>query len=140
MDNSTKSPLLPATDSAPRPGDFPVGSASSRAAARMLLKRKEQAEELKTNRPPDVRMVFDLPHSRVEVESVSSERVRTNRVDRYISGGEVVEIVFPAHAYKGECLGVCSVPPDVSVEEALRELRKQRDVQSPTQLMPYPLR
>jgi hypothetical protein len=127
MDNSTKSPLLPATDSAPRPGDFPVGSASSRAAARMLLKHKEQAEELRTNRPPDVRMVFDLPKRKIEVESLSSERVRSNRVDRHIDRGEVVEIVFPAHAYDGECLGVCSVSPDVSVEEALRELRKRRE-------------
>jgi hypothetical protein len=127
MDNSTKSPFLPATDLAPRPGDFPVASASSRAAARTLLKRKEQAEERKTNRPPDVRIVFDLPKRRIEVESVSPERVRDNRVDRYINGGEVVEIVFPAHAYNGECLGVCSVSPDVSVEEALRELRKRRE-------------
>jgi hypothetical protein len=126
MDNSTKTPLLPATDSAPRPGDFPVGSASSRAAARMLLKHREREEERKTNRSPDVRMVFDLPRRRIEAESVSSERVRVNRVERYINRGEVVEIVFSAHAYSGECLGVCSVSPDVSVEEALRELRKRR--------------
>ena len=103
-----------------------MGSASSRAAARMLLKHKERAEELKANRPPDVRMVFDLPQHRVEVESVSSERVRGNRVDRYINRGEIVEIVFPAHAYNGECLGVCSVPADVSVEESLRLLRESR--------------
>jgi hypothetical protein len=93
----------------------------------MLLKHKEQAEELRTNRPPDVRMVFDLPKRKIEVESLSAERVRSNRVDRYIDRGEVVEIVFPAHAYDGECLGVCSVSPDVSVEEALRELRKRRE-------------
>jgi hypothetical protein len=29
-------------------------------------------------------------------------------VDRYLNGKDIVEIVFPAHAYIGECLGVCS--------------------------------
>jgi hypothetical protein len=125
--NSSKTSVLSATDSAPRPGDFPVGSASSRAAARMLLKHREREEDRNANRPPDVRMVFDLPRHRVEVEPVSSDRVRSNRVDRHIDRGKIVEIVFPAHAYKGECLGVCSVSPDVSVEEALRELRKRRE-------------
>jgi hypothetical protein len=103
-----------------------VGSPSSRAAAQMLLKQKERVEERKTNRPPDVRMVFDLPRHSVEVESASSERARGSRVDRYVKGNEIVEIVFPAHAYIGECLGVCSVPTGVSVEEALRLLREMR--------------
>jgi hypothetical protein len=31
---------LPATDSAPRPGDFPVGSPESRAAARLMLRQR----------------------------------------------------------------------------------------------------
>ncbi len=104
-----------------------MGSVSSRAAARMLLKHREREEERKSNRSPDVRMVFDLPRHSVEVESVSSERVRVNsRVERYINRREVVEIVSPAHAYNRECLGVCSVSPDFSVEEALRELRERR--------------
>jgi hypothetical protein len=103
-----------------------VGSPSSRAAARMLLKQKERVEERKTNRPPDVRMVVDLPRHRVEVVSASAEIARGYRVDRYVNGGEIVEIVFPAHAYIGECLGVCSVPTGVSVEEALRLLRENR--------------
>jgi hypothetical protein len=103
-----------------------VGSSSSRAAARMLLKQKERVEERKTNRPPDARMVFDLPRHSVEVVSASAERARGNRVDRYVNGEEIVEIVFPAHAYIGECLGVCSVPTGVSVEEALRLLRENR--------------
>ena len=34
----TSPPALSATDLCPRPGDFPIGSALSRAAARMLLK------------------------------------------------------------------------------------------------------
>jgi hypothetical protein len=58
--------------------------------------------------------------------SASAERARGYRVDRYVNGGEIVEIVFPAHAYIGECLGVCSVPTGVSVEEALRLLRENR--------------
>jgi hypothetical protein len=106
-----------------------VGSPSSRAAARMLLKQKERVEERKTNRPPDVPMVFDLP--RLEVVSASAEEARGYRVDRYVDGEEIVEIVFPAHAYIGECLGVCSVPTGVSVEEALRLLRENRRNPSP---------
>ncbi len=101
-----------------------MGPPSSRAAARMLLRQKER--ERKTNRPPDVRMVVDLPQHRVEVVSASAERTRGYRVDRYVNGGEIVEIVFPAHDYSGECLGVCSVPTGVSVEEALRLLRENR--------------
>jgi hypothetical protein len=103
-----------------------VGSPSSRAAARMLLKHKEQTEERKTNRPPDVRMVFDLPRHSVEAVSASAERARGNRVARYVNGEEIIKMVFPAHAYIGECLGVCSVPTGVSVEEALRLLRENR--------------
>jgi hypothetical protein len=74
----------------------------------MLLKQKERVEERKTNRPPDVRMVVDLPRHSIEVVSASAERARGYRVDRYVDGEEIVEIVFPAHAYIGECLGVCS--------------------------------
>ena len=108
-----------------------MGSASSRAAARMLLKQKERVEERKTIRPPDVRMVFDLPRHSVEVVSASAEGARGYRVDRYVDGEEIVEIVFPAHAYIGECLGVCSVPTGVSVKEALRLLRENRRNPSP---------
>ena len=43
----------------------------TRAAARMLLKQKERVEERKTNRPPDVRMVVDLPRYSIEVVSAS---------------------------------------------------------------------
>lgn len=73
-----------------------------------------------------MRFVFDLPlpHHLVQVGSASSERPRGNRVDRYMNGDGIVEIVFPAHAYEGECLGVCSVPGNASVEESLRLLRE----------------
>ena len=40
-----KEPPLPATDSRPKPGDFPVGSLESRAAARAMLERHDQEEE-----------------------------------------------------------------------------------------------
>jgi hypothetical protein len=57
------------------------------------------------------------------------------RSDRYVNGGEIVEIVFPAHAYIGECLGVCLVRTGVSVEEVLEEvlrlLRENRRNQWP---------
>jgi len=39
MNNQPKEPRLPATDSTPRPGDFPIGSPESRAAVRAMLKR-----------------------------------------------------------------------------------------------------
>jgi hypothetical protein len=78
-----------------------VGSPSSRAAARMLLKQKEPVEERKTNRPPDVRMVFDLPRHSLEVVSASAERAPGYRVDRYVDGKEIVEIVFPPMPISG---------------------------------------
>src|SRR5690349_14172821 len=43
IDESSQSPTLPATISGPWPGDFPVGSVQSRAAARRLLEQKGQA-------------------------------------------------------------------------------------------------
>lgn len=40
------SPLLPATNSGPRPGDFPLGSVKSRVAARALAGSKTTAKEV----------------------------------------------------------------------------------------------
>ena len=43
---------LPATNSGPRPGDFPLGSAKSRAAARALLRNQKSSKpriEIVTN-------------------------------------------------------------------------------------------
>ena len=43
---------LPATNSGPRPGDFPLGSAKSRAAARALLRNQQASKpriEIVTN-------------------------------------------------------------------------------------------
>jgi hypothetical protein len=37
-----KEPSLPATDSGPKPGDFPVGSLESRATARAMLERQDE--------------------------------------------------------------------------------------------------
>jgi hypothetical protein len=39
IDNSRASAFLPVTDSSPDPGDFPLGSTESRAAARALADR-----------------------------------------------------------------------------------------------------
>jgi hypothetical protein len=36
-----QSPLLPATDGSPRPGDFQIGSEKSRTAAKLLAGRKK---------------------------------------------------------------------------------------------------
>ena len=45
-------------------------------------------------------------------------------MQRFCDGDGITEFVWPVPAYKGECMGVCSVPTDVSVEEALRLLRE----------------
>jgi hypothetical protein len=116
-DNSSKKPILTATNSAPRPGDFPLGSASSRAAVRLLLESKKRTAEQEANRPPDLRIVIGIPRPQ-EIQRTFVRRVR--------NGNGITEFVFPAPAYKGECLGICSVPTDVGVEEALRLLREHR--------------
>jgi hypothetical protein len=48
----TTSPVLPATNLGPKPGDFPLGSAKSRAAARALLRNQQASKpriEIVTN-------------------------------------------------------------------------------------------
>lgn len=51
--------LVTATDSTPRPGDFPIGSPQSRAAARALVEKRKPPE-----RPPDA--VFDYRRETIE--------------------------------------------------------------------------
>ena len=46
IDNSRKNAFLPATDSGPNPGDFPLGSTESRVAARALADRLGASEEV----------------------------------------------------------------------------------------------
>jgi len=46
MSNAGKAPLLSAT---PKPGDFPIGSSESRAAARMLAERKDTRNQIVGN-------------------------------------------------------------------------------------------
>ena len=41
MSKQGQRPCLPATDSGPNPGDFPIGSLQSRAAARAMLERRD---------------------------------------------------------------------------------------------------
>lgn len=94
-----------------------MGSASSRAAARLLLDCKKRTAEQEANRPPDLRVVFSIPRPH--------ERQQT-LVQRFCDGNGITEFVFPAPTYKGECLGICSVQTDVSVEEVLRLLREDQ--------------
>src|SRR5690349_6968017 len=52
MSKMRKTAPLPATNSTPRPGDFPLGSVESRAAARMLAGKREDTKkriEVRTN-------------------------------------------------------------------------------------------
>jgi len=84
---------------------------------RLLLESKKRLAEQEENRPPNVRIVFGLPRPQDRKETV---------VSRCRSADGITEFVFPAPAYNGECLGVCLVPTDVSVEEALRLLREDQ--------------
>ena len=45
IDKPEKKRPLPATNSTPKPGDFPIGSAESRAAARMLATSREDTRK-----------------------------------------------------------------------------------------------
>ena len=55
-------PALPATDSGPKPGDFPIGSIESRAFARAMCDQKKSAREkivvtvehIGSNKPPEI--------------------------------------------------------------------------------------
>ncbi len=42
--NNATRPVLPATDSGPKPGDFPIGSIESRAIARALVDGRVKAK------------------------------------------------------------------------------------------------
>lgn len=46
IDKSKKEPLLPTTDWGSRPGDFPLGSVESRAAARFLFEHGSDEPEM----------------------------------------------------------------------------------------------
>jgi hypothetical protein len=61
VNKPSKPSKLPVTKVEVKPGDFPVGSALSRAAARVLLNEKQEAEESEANRPPDVRIIMSMP-------------------------------------------------------------------------------
>jgi hypothetical protein len=92
-----------------RLGSFPMGSAASRAAARALLKIREEA----ANQEADVRIVVDL-----------GIKESSGGVSRSIDAhGKVTEFIFPAH---GECLGVFEVPAGTTVEEALRRAKARQ--------------
>jgi hypothetical protein len=80
-----------------------------------MLDCKKRTAEQEANRPANLRIVFGIPRPQ--------ERQQT-LVQRFCNGDGITEFVFPTPAYKGECLGVSSVPTDVSGEEALRLLRE----------------
>jgi hypothetical protein len=80
-----------------------------------MLDCKKRTAEQEANRPPDLRVVIGIPRP---------QEIQQTFVRRVGNGNGIKEFVFPAPAYPGECLGVCSVPTDVSVEEALRLLRE----------------
>jgi hypothetical protein len=84
------------------------------------LESKKQTAEQEANRPPNVRFVISIPRP---------QEIQQTVVTRHCNGSEITEFIHPAPAYKGECLGICSVPTDVSVEEALRLLREYRRTQ-----------
>lgn len=112
-DDETSSDRLPHRSI--KPGDFPLGSSSSRAAARMLLSRRKQA----ASREADIRIVFDL----------ASGPCR-GKVSRTIDPkGVITDIIFPVHDAKEECYGVFAVPRGIDLEEALRQAR-ERQVES----------
>jgi len=95
-DDSSKKPFLAATDSVLRPGDFPLGSMLSRAAARLRL-RARNAEE----RPVDEYFIIDL-------RTVPDGSSNAEHVDRYEKDGKIIEFVFPAHPNNGK-QGIYSV-------------------------------
>ena len=72
-----KEPLLPATDSGPKPGDFPVGSLESRAAARTMLERQDEAIEMR---------IIDLGCSRSD-KAIGQAMVEGELVAVYRDGG-----------------------------------------------------
>jgi hypothetical protein len=45
VNSQWKKPLLPVTNPGPRPGDFPIGSLESRAAARALVESESEMKE-----------------------------------------------------------------------------------------------
>jgi hypothetical protein len=46
VNNPSKEPLLLVTNSGPKPGDFPIGSVESRAAARGLAEHKTEVKKV----------------------------------------------------------------------------------------------
>jgi hypothetical protein len=83
--NAEISRVLPATERGPRPGDFPVGSPESRAAARALLEKIESDERI-------FRIIICSDHARPRVGGPG------------VPGpdGRIVEIVHLPHSWNPE--------------------------------------
>ncbi len=73
---------LPATVSGPRPGDFPVGSVESRAAARRMFER--QGQEIQT------RIVHHGPNDSLSDEPVGEALLNGRVYEVYGKQGEVL--------------------------------------------------
>jgi hypothetical protein len=118
VNKTGKLPKLSVTRIDRKPGDFPLGSASSRAAARAQLKNIKDAQEWEATRPPDLRIIWGIPEP--------FQRMKTE-VRRSLRKDKIVEDVFPSELYHGESLGCCFVEPtNISVDETLRLLREHR--------------
>jgi len=72
-----KEPPLPATDSGPKPGDFPVRSLESRAAARTMLEREDEVSGIQ---------IIDLGCSRSD-KPIGQAMVEGELVAVYRDGG-----------------------------------------------------
>jgi hypothetical protein len=71
-----------------RPEDFPLGSIESRAAARRLAAHRGN----EANRPPDIKIIWDIPAG-----VNASSNCATESVSRYTHpDGRMVEIEFPS--------------------------------------------
>ena len=95
MNNPSQTARLLATDSAPRPGDFPLHSFESRAAARMRLERAR-----------DTRKRLEIVHSVPRPRQDNSKAHATPRGK--LTDGTLVQWFY--------------VPPAVAKEQALRSV------------------
>jgi hypothetical protein len=80
--------FVPATDLAPRPGDFPLGSSKSRAAARALLEKRSRPK-----RPPD--WILDLSSESIERCREIYAKLATRPRDPIPDGVPYIQIRFP---------------------------------------------
>jgi len=87
---------LPATDLALRPGDFPVGSAQSRAAARAVLAKRRRPKH-----PPS--FTLDLSAESIErCREIYAKLARTSPWGPISDGMPYIQILFPKDFTAGD--------------------------------------